>query len=163
MRKAFIVLASVTFAISCASTRSDSGMGNTKVAVVKPEIDIAQLSSIPQAARHVEGAIPVHFAMRVSNRFGEPITLKSVNLQSVGVGAYDIASTSRPFKTMIQPDQEETVQFWVPANIGMATIVGANGPVTLRATLYFDSPVGQFQEVVIRQVNAMPGRGNNAQ
>jgi hypothetical protein len=44
MRKPLIVLAAVTFAISCASTRSDSGMGNTKVAVIKPEIEIAQLS-----------------------------------------------------------------------------------------------------------------------
>ncbi|HET7705109.1 MAG TPA: hypothetical protein VFM36_03420 [Thermoanaerobaculia bacterium] len=162
MRKSLIVLAVLTFAVSCASTRSDSGLGNAKVAVIKPEIELAQISSIPQAARHVEGGIPVHFALRVSNRFGEPITLKSVNLQSVGVGAYDVSAT-RPFKTQIQPDAEETVEFWMPANVGMSTIVGANGPVTLRATLYFDSPVGQFQEVVIRQVNGMPGRGNNAQ
>lgn len=163
MRKSLIALAVLTFAVSCAATRSDSGLGNTKVAVTRPDIEIAQISSIPQAARHVEGGIPVHFAMRVSNRFGEPITLKSVNLQSIGVGAYDVSSTSRPFKTQIQPDAEETVEFWVPANVGMSTIVGANGPVTLRATLYFDSPVGQFQQVIIRQVNGMPGRGNNAQ
>lgn len=163
MPRSLLVVAALTFAVSCSSMRSDSGLGNTKVSIIKPEIDIAQISSVPQAARHVEGGIPVHFAMRVANRFGETITLKSVNLQSVGVGAYDVASTSRPFKTKIQPDQEETVEFWVPANVGMSTIVGANGPVTLRATLYFDSPVGQFQEVIIRQVNGMPGRGNNAQ
>jgi hypothetical protein len=163
MPKSLLVVAAFTFAVACSSMKSDSGLGNTRVSIIKPEIAIAQISSIPQAARHVEGGIPVHFAMRVANRFGEAITLKSVNVQSVGVGAYDVASTSRPFKTKIQPDQEETVEFWVPANVGMSTIVGANGPVTLRATLYFDSPVGQFQEVVVRQVNAMPGRGNNAQ
>lgn len=162
MRKSLVALAVLTFAVSCAATRSDSGLGNTKVAVVKPEIALAQISSIPHAARHVEGGIPVHFALRVSNRFGEPITLKSVNLQSVGVGAYEVSST-RPFQTKIQPDAEETVEFWMPANVSTSTIVGVNGPVTLRATLYFDSPVGQFQEVVIRQVNALPGRGNNAQ
>ena len=70
MRKSLIVLAVLTFAVSCASTRSDSGLGNAKVAVIKPEIELAQISSIPQAARHVEGGIPVHFALRVSNRFG---------------------------------------------------------------------------------------------
>ena len=146
-----------------ASTRSDSGLGNAKVDVIKPQIEIAQISSIPHAARHVTGGIPVHYSMRVANRSAEQITLKSVSLQSVGMGAYDIATTSRPFSTLIAPDQFETVKFWVPANISSTTIVGANGPVTLRATLYFDSPVGQVQEVVIQQVNAMPGRGNNAQ
>jgi hypothetical protein len=163
MRK-FVVVAVLALSLSgCASTRSDSGLGNAKVPVVKPQIDIAQISSIPTAARHVQGGIPIHYAVRVGNRSADTITLKSVNVQSVGVGAYDVASTSRPFTRKIQPDQNETVEFWVPASISIDTIMGANGPVTLRATLYFDSPVGQFQEVVIRQVNGMPGRGNNAQ
>lgn len=164
MRKSLVVaVLSLTLVAGCASTRSESGLGNAKVAVIKPQIEIAQISSIPPAARHVQGGIPIRYAVRVGNRSAETITLKSVNVQSVGVGAYDVESTSRPFTTKIQPDQNETVEFWVPASVSISTIIGANGPVTLRAVLYFDSPVGQFQEVVIRQVNGMPGRGNSAQ
>ncbi|HEU4522528.1 MAG TPA: hypothetical protein VFT12_11025 [Thermoanaerobaculia bacterium] len=163
MRKSAFLVAFLVVVVGCSSTRSDSGLGRTKVDIIKPEIDIAQISSLPTAARHVQGGIPVHYALRVGNRSAETITLKSVQVQSVGMGAYDVATTSRPFTTKIQPDQFEIVEFWVPANVSTSTIVGANGPVTLRATVYFDSPVGQFQEIVVRQVNAMPGRGNNAQ
>lgn len=161
MRRSALLVA-VFLVVACSSTKSDSGLGRTKVDIIKPEIEIAQISSVPTAARHVQGGVPIHYAVRVSNRSAETITLKSVAVQSVGYGAYEVSNTSRPFTTRIQPDQFEIVQFWVPADLNQ-TITGANGPVTLRATLYFDSPVGQFQEIVVRQVNAMPGRGNNAQ
>ena len=78
--------------VACSSTRSDSGLGNAKVDVIKPQIEIAQISSIPHAARHVTGGIPVHYSMRVANRSAEQITLKSVSLQSVGMGAYGMDS-----------------------------------------------------------------------
>jgi hypothetical protein len=77
------------------------------------------------------------------------------------MGAYAVESTGRPFDTKILPEEFQVVEMWVPANISSATIMGANGPVTLRATLQFDSPVGQFQEIVVQQVNAMPGRTEN--
>ncbi len=157
MRQSLIVLSIFSLA-SCASMQSDSGLGRTRVNIIKPEILISQLSSIPSAARHVEGAIPIQYALRVSNRSAEPITLKRVTVQSMGMGAYNVDSTGRPFDTRILPEEFQIVEFWVPANISQATIMGANGPVTLRATLHFDSPVGQFQEVVVQQVNGMPGR-----
>ena len=165
MRKSTLVLAAfvILSATACASMKSDSGLGRARVNVIKPEILISQTSEMPAAARHVQGAIPIQYAMRVANRSAETITLKRVTVQSMGMGAYRIDATGRPFDTLIQPDEYQIVEFWVPANVVDNTIMGANGPVTLRATLYFDSPVGQFQEVVIRQVNAMPGRGNNAQ
>ncbi|HEY3054136.1 MAG TPA: hypothetical protein VGK04_12190, partial [Thermoanaerobaculia bacterium] len=74
-----------------------------------------------------------------------------------GYGAYNVTQTSRPFKTLIQPDHTEAVQFWVPAYIDNASLVGANGPVTLRVVAQFDSPVGQFQQIVVQQVNATTG------
>jgi hypothetical protein len=140
----------------CASMQSDSGKGATKVDIAKPELQIRQLSSVPVAARHVEGSLPIQYALAVLNHAGEPITLKSVNVVSMGMGAYDVPSTSRPFKTLIQPEQTSSVDFWIPANVSN-TLVGANGPVTLRVTAFFDSPVGQFQQVVVQQVNANTG------
>ena len=158
MRSPLVAVVVLFLTVSCSSMSSDSGLGRAKVDVVSPDIDIAQTSTVPMVARHVQGGIPIHYAMRVSNRAAETITLKSVTVQSLGTGAYDVEPTSRPFTTKIQPDQYQVVQFWVPANVSTMTVMGANGPVTLRATLQFDSPVGQFQEVVIRQVNGMPGR-----
>jgi hypothetical protein len=161
MRKSTLVLAAfvILSATACASMKSDSGLGRARVNVIKPEILISQTSEMPAAARHMQGAIPIQYAMRVANRSAETITLKRVTVQSMGMGAYRIDATGRPFDTLIQPDEYQIVEFWVPANVVDNTIMGANGPVTLRATLQFDSPVGQFQEIVVQQVNAMPGRG----
>ena len=137
--------------------RSDSGKGRANAEVPLPDLQIRQISSVPSAARHVEGGLPVEYSLAVQNRAGEPITLKNVSVVSMGYGAYDVAQTSHHFKTVIQPAQTEVVQFWVPANVSNASIIGANGPVTLRLTAQFDSPLGQFQEVVVQQVNATSG------
>lgn len=158
MRQSLVLIMAVLLVGGCASMKSDSGLGSAKVSLTRPDVQLSQLSTVPAAARHVEGGLPIHYQLRIGNRSGEAITLKSVTVQSVGSGAYDVPTTSRPFSKLIPPDQFEIVEFWVPANISNSTIMGANGPVTLRATLRFDSPVGQFQEVVVQQVNAMPGR-----
>ncbi len=156
MKKSAVVL-SVLILSACASMQSDSGKGAARVNIPLPDLQIQQLSTVPVAARHIEGALPVQYALAIRNHAGEPITLKQVSLVSMGYGAYDVPSTSRPFKALIQPDQTQVVDFWVPANIQSTSLVGANGPVTLRITAYFDSPDGQFQQVVVQQVNASTG------
>jgi hypothetical protein len=100
------------------------------------------------------GALPIRYRVRVMNRSAEEITLKRATLQSVGIGAYTVRQTSQPFAKKVVPDAFEVVEFWVPAVVEHNTALGANGPVTLRLTLEFDSPVGTFQETVMRQVSA---------
>ena len=158
MPKSAGILAVALFTLACASMNSDSGLGRATVSLAKPDILIEQVSSVPAVARHVEGGIPVRYQLRVENKSKEPITMKSVTVNSMGYGAYRVETTSRPFQTVVAPDNFQVVEFWVPAFIDNASIMGANGPVTLRLAVQFDSPVGQFQEVVTRQVNAMPGR-----
>jgi hypothetical protein len=142
---------------ACASMKSDSGRGRANVEVPLPDLQIRQTSSVPSAAAQVTGGLPIQYALAVQNRAGQPITLKNVSIVSMGYGAYDVAQSSHPFKTVIQPAQTEVVQFWTAANISNPSLVGANGPVTLRVTAQFDSPLGQFQEVVVQQVNAGNG------
>ncbi|HEY8713271.1 MAG TPA: hypothetical protein VIM68_10395, partial [Thermoanaerobaculia bacterium] len=146
--KSIVAVTALLVLLSCASMQSDSGKGAAKVNIPKPDMQIQQLSSVPVAARHIEGGLPVQYALAVKNHAGGPITLKQVNVVSIGYGAYDVPSTSRPFKALIQADQTQVVDFWVPANIQSTSLVGANGPVTLRVTAFFDSPDGQFQQVV---------------
>lgn len=140
--------------------QSDSGKGRAAAEVPLPELQIQQLSAVPPVARQITGGLPVQYALAVQNRASHPITLKNVALVSMGYGAYDLPQTSRGFKTVIQPAQTEVVQFWASANIPLASTVGANGPVTLRVTAQFDSPVGQFQEVVVQQVHPNAGIGD---
>ena len=157
MKKSAIVLSVLLVLSACASMQSDSGKGAAQVDVPKPDLQIQQLSSVPAAARNISGGLPIQYALAVLNHASGPITLKQVSVVSMGYGAYDVPSTTRPFHSIIQPDQTSIVDFWVPANIGTTSLVGANGPVTLRVTAYFDSPDGQFQHMVVQQVNSTTG------
>jgi hypothetical protein len=149
---------------ACASMKSDSGLGNATGEILKPEMQLQQISSVAGAARHVTGAIPVHFALRVANQSSDPITLKRVQVQSLGFGAYTIGEgagnvAARPFEKVIAPNHFEVVDFWVPA-VAQVTTLGANGPVTIRCIAQFDSPSGQFQHMVIQQVHDIVGSPN---
>jgi len=112
-----------------------------------------QTSSLPAAARYVDGALPVQYALRVENRAAEAIKLRQVTLQSVSQGAYYVAPTSKPFDLTIGPAQRQEVQMQVTAQAGQS-VVGNNGPVTLRVTCKFEGADGKsFQQVVMRRVN----------
>jgi hypothetical protein len=155
MRRSWMLAAGCAVLVisGCTSTKSDSGLGRAKVVVAEPEIVITQVSQVPAAARYISGGLPVKYQVRVANHAKESITLTRLDLQTMGDGAYTLNPTSRPFKMKVAPDGLEAAEFWVPAVINDVTVYGANGPVTLRCVAQFDSPMGQFQHVVVQQVH----------
>ena len=149
MRKAIAVSVVLVLAVACST-----GSGASPK-ITMPEIQLVQTSGVPVAARHTDGGISIQYAMRVENRAAEPIKLQRVTVQSVSEGAYYVSPTSRPFDVAVEPSEKQDVQFWVAATPA-SSIVGANGPVTMRVTAQFDSPSGKFQHVVMRTVNDRP-------
>lgn len=127
---------------------------NAKVDLLEPDFRIVQTSATAQAARHITGGIAVEYYAEILNRSAETITLKRIQVESMGYGGYDLEPSSRPFDIPIPANQLAAVRFWVPAHISQTTIVGANGPVTLRAKVEFDSADGMFQKIYVQQVNA---------
>jgi hypothetical protein len=91
--------------------------------------------------------------MAVTNHANIPITLKRVNVSSLGSGGYNVPSTSRPFKDgiVIQPGATEQVQFWVPANAD-PSVAGVNGAVALRVIAQYDTAQGAFEHTSVHQV-----------
>lgn len=150
MRKAIAALA-VLVVVGCSSTSNSTDTTDSS-GRMKPEIVLVQTSNVPVAARHVDSPLTVHYAMRVSNKSPEAITLKQVTVQSVSQGAYNVPPTSKPFDLAINSEDKQEVEFWVSAQ-PTGSIVGANGPVTLRITCTFDSPTGKFQHIVMQRVN----------
>jgi hypothetical protein len=128
-----------------------------KSPVAQPEIVIEQLSSVASAARNVTGGISVHYRIRVRNVANEPVTLKRIDLVTVGPGSYNLGPLSRPFDVTIKSGSESSVEVWGPANITDPSVAGANGPVTLRAIVLFDSPAGRMQTVVMQPVRSATG------
>jgi hypothetical protein len=146
----------------CASSKSESGLGNAKVHLIEPEIAFVQTNYMPPVATQITGPIPVHYQVRVANKSGEPITLTRIDVQSLGAGAYALREQSRPFKTKIAPDHFELVELELRGFISDPTVYGANGPVTVRAVAHFDSPVGQFDSIIVQQVHEHPAEENKA-
>lgn len=149
MRKAIAALA-LLVVVGCSSSTSNSTSDSDST---KPEILLVQTSNMPAAARHTDGPLTIHYAMRVENRALEPIRLKQVTVQSVSEGAYFVSPTSKPYDLVIDARQRQEIEFWVSARPA-GSIVGANGPVTLRVTCNFENAAGaKFQEIVMQRVN----------
>jgi len=121
----------------------------------EPEIQISQISSLAEAATHISGSISVHYQVDIANHANVPITIKRIDVISIGEGAYTLRPSSYPFDAALNPGQTTAVQFWAPAVIVDPTIIGANGPVSLRVTTQYDTPSGRAQSIVIQQVHPM--------
>lgn len=127
-----------------------TGRGNAKH--IEPQIQIVQTSSVPQVARHESGPLNVRYTVRVTNPSAESITLKRITVQSMSEGAYHVGPYGTPYNVVIAPEQHQDVEISAPARTGLS-LVGANGPVSLRVTAEFDSSFGTFQHIVTRVVN----------
>jgi hypothetical protein len=150
MRTSLLLTAALLMA-SCSAMQSTNANGK----VVDPEVLIEQTSRMPSAAEYSQGAMPVSLRVRVTNHANVPITLKRIDLQSVGeTGGFQIPSTSKPFALTIAAGAEDAVDLWVGANnVGM-NVTGANEPVTIRVMTVFDSSLGSLQTVTVQQVSA---------
>ena len=144
MRK-LVVLTAVLILAACASSN------NAKVDIPQPEIEVQQLSSTPPVAEHVTGGVPVNFGIALTNRADVPITLKRINISSLGTGGYNVPNNSRPFDKVIQPGTTEQVSFWAGANAD-PSVAGVNGAVALRVIAQFESPKGAFETSTVHQV-----------
>ena len=134
-------------AVACASDRT--------AAIPDPDFVLEQISEMPDLASHVSGSFPVQYRLHVGNHAPVPIRLRQVNVSSVGMNAYEVASTTRPFNVTIGPEQSVDVEFFVSGLIAQS-ILGANGPVTLHGIVVFDSQWGPFQRSFLLQANERP-------
>jgi hypothetical protein len=117
-------------------------------------LEIVQLSGL--APSQPPGPLDVQIGVEVQNLTNQPFTVKRVELSQVGRGAYVLQSGvagvggNRPylFNTIVAPGTQETVTFWQHAYaIGVRGSQNEHEPVTLRATIYFESPTGGFHQM----------------
>jgi hypothetical protein len=127
------------------------------------DVQVDQLNQVPLAAQRTAGGAPMQYRVRVANRGADFVTLQRITTQTVtDTDAYSVSPITRSFDVKIPASEFRDVDYWVPSQLNGNTISGNNGPVTLRLVLHFDSSSGQFNEVVIRQVNtsrqSIPGK-----
>ena len=148
MRRALAIL--LLLAAGCASQAA------RKAPVAEPEVEIEQTSNVVEPARNLTGPINLRYVVRVRNVANEPVTLKRIDLVSIGPGAYNV-NLSRPFDVTINPSTASSVEIVGTGNVPFTAPSGANGPVVLRATLLFNSAAGGWQTIVTQPVRSSTG------
>jgi hypothetical protein len=123
----------------------------------EPEVTLVQLSHVAAGTEYDAGPVSVHFRVDVRNPADAPIHLARVSVQSIGGGAYDLPAYSQGFDKTITSKGTESVEFWAPAYVSNPAVSGANGPVTLRATLEFDAAGAKFQKIVMQNISSATG------
>ena len=125
-----------------------------------PEIQIVQIygpSDVPYSRG--TSTIDAQYGLQITNKAVEPITLKHVTLESVGGGTIAMRREDRGFNNEIPPGQ--TGQAVINARVIFTSDASGSPtrePLTIRATLMFDSPKGSFNRIVQRMLGQFPGQ-----
>jgi LEA14-like dessication related protein len=144
------VIAFSTLLIAAACTTGNQ-VSQGAAHIPKPDITIigrTDLTNVPTVA----SAIEAHFELRILNQADIPITLRRVDLESLGGGGIAIQSKNRQYDTVIQPHSAQSVDVMTTAVISDPNGFSGRSPVQIRMTALFDSAQGALQRVVQQQV-----------
>jgi len=154
-----IFLAAVALAaVACSS--SGPATPKQKAEIPPPDFAIRQLVG-PAELNYEEGTIEVKYRLEIGNRSDVPMTLSRLEIATVNPegGAYTLDSSHRAyyFRKTIGPHQQMAVDFWAKA-YGYGRSSRENEPVTVRGTLYFETPNGYYNQVFVKEIGQYPGQ-----
>jgi hypothetical protein len=156
MKTAVVVLATVCV-FGCASSRSAAPADTAPHdKIVLPNITFIQLVG-PADLNFPSGLIQVQYGMRVENRDNDAITLRSIELTPVGTtGPYVLKRDTFFFGKKIPAATFGDVIWWANAIArGNPFALDAEAPVSVRATVFFETPHGTFRKVLFRDFSQM--------
>lgn len=150
MKTVIVVLACI-LTFGCASSNTPAAGDAKALKIAPPDILFIQLVG-PADLNFPSGSIQVQYGIRVGNNAAEEITLRSIELSSVGTtGPYVLRRDTFFFGKKIEANAEGDVTWWATAIArGNPFALDAQAPVSVRATLLFDSARGAFRKVVFR-------------
>jgi len=128
-------LVSLILAVACASSTAG------------PAVTIRQVSEVAQATIRPSSGLPVVYELEITNTFNHPVTLISVEMETVGVsGAYAMNRVKHAFDRQIAPHGNDAVQIraWVQPLL-LNENDRTSSPVMMRGTARFKSDAGMMQ------------------
>jgi hypothetical protein len=125
-----------------------------------PEVEIVQIYG-PSDLNYSRGmnSVDAQYGLQITNPSSDPITLKHVVLESVGGSGIALRREDRAFNNEIPPGQ--TGQAVVNARVYFRNDSSGSPtrePMTIRATMSFDSPKGSFNRIVQKMIGQFPGQ-----
>lgn len=158
MRNLLIAAALVLAACSSSAPATPQQKAN----VPDPDFEIRQIVG-PREQNADEGPLEVKYRLDIGNRADVTITLARVELFTVNPpgGAYtlDLQHRTYYFRKAIDPHQTASIEFWAKA-IAYGAGPRENEPVTVRGTLYFESPNGYLRHVFVKELSQYPGQND---
>ncbi len=90
---------------------------------------------------YFRGPINIQYQLAIENPTNQPLTLKRLELSSLGPGSYSIHTGSTPISRTISPHGTTTLNLsaWGRSTGGY---LRSEEPVTLRGVAYFSDPTG---------------------
>jgi hypothetical protein len=140
--------------IACGSSGGASKFPTAaEIGTVAPETALIQLVG-PEQLNWEAGNIEMKYALRVSNRAPEQITLRQIQIQTVGVeGPYYVPQSSYFFHEPVMAGEQRNVEFFAKAvSSGNRYAIGAQSPVSIRIIAYFEAPKGNFRQTFITNI-----------
>ena len=143
-----IAAAAAVLAFACASQSGPK--------ITPPTIEIEQEVG-PYELNYPVGPIDLRYGFQITNNWSQPITVIRVNLSTSNPagGAYALRRDYYNVRETIAPGQSRVVTVWAK---GYSWGRGPREaePVSLRAILYFETPVGSYQRVVMTELQQGP-------
>jgi hypothetical protein len=133
--KSLASVIALLFVLGCSSSATDSN-GPNVVIHATPLDTSSNLFYFP-------GPVGLRYQITVENPLDQPVTLRRLDLRTIGSGAYFLRTGETSMNVTIPPKSAKqfSVSTWGRSRGGF---LGSTEPVTLRGTAYFDSPGGAF-------------------
>ena len=140
-------------AIVLAACSSSSPSKPKQAPVPQPDFELHQLVG-PAQLNYPEGDFEVKFRLDIGNRADVPIALSRVQLTTVNPpgGAYSITQRDYYMHNTIAPHAIASIDLWAKVNSeGQGRRM--NEPLTIRGTLFFESPAGNMRHVFVKELD----------
>jgi hypothetical protein len=133
-----LIVALLLFAAACASNPQNQS----------PPIGVElALVDSPGSVLYFPGPVNLRFEVTLTNPTDEPVTLRRLDLRTIGGSSLFLRATGTPFNVEVKPhgSTSVTTSVWANSRGGM---LAQDEPISLQATAYFDGPKGPFVRLV---------------
>lgn len=143
--------------IACGSSGGAASGENVptaaQVGTVEPDTELIQLVG-PEQLNWEAGQIEMKYALRVTNHATEAITLRQIQIRTVGLeGPYTIDPSSYYFRKNVAAGDTSDIEFFAKAlSPGDRYRIDAQAPVGIRIIAYFEAPKGNFRKTFITNI-----------
>lgn len=131
LRRAAFVLFFAALLVQCASAPGND----------LPVVAISQTSTVANLRVQMQGGLPVNYRLDITNPLDEPVTLRSIEIETVGTsGSYSLKRVKHSFEEMIPAGGNTSIELraWVQP-LQESTTGDVKSPVMLRGTAKFDA------------------------